>query len=101
MISEKMRLKMLITELRYKLNNYNYCINSIRIIGHSLETVYIIKGKHRIKITEGYLGGNIIPILTCKDSELDKNIDNFVTEYKKSVNNCVLQSAQKFVLKIW
>ena len=94
-ISEKMRMRMLISELRSNLSKGGIIyVEKIQLVGVGLQTTYTAKLFHGIKIHEGYLGGNVIRVLTCKDSEFETEMRNFVKDYEKAVRECIEHSAK-------
>lgn len=93
MISENMRLKMLVSGLRWELSTWrDFHVEKIRLKGTQLEVIYTAKFSHGIKIHEGYVGGNVLEVLTCKDSEFENALNTFISNYKKCVKGCIEMS---------
>ena len=101
-ISEKMRMRMLVSGLRDELSKGGIIyVDKIRLVGSRLETTYHAKLYHGIKIHEGYIGGDVIELLTCKDSDFSAKMKEFVDNYGKCVRDCIEHSAKVKVGLCW
>ena len=96
MVSEKTRLRMLFTKLRFELSCNKLCVDHVRLIGTQVEVLYTVHiAKRLVLIKEGCVGGNIMPLLTCEDDKFEAAMKKFVEEYSSLVDDCIKQSLKK------
>ena len=101
-MDNRMRMKMLISGLRHELSRDGIIrVESIRLVGTEIEVTYRVNLNHGIKIHEGYISGDIIEILTCKDIDFKTKMNKFIDEYKNTVRDHVKNSTMNKVGLWW
>lgn len=98
-IGNKMRTRMILTELRWKVAVENrVTVESVKLVGTKVEVTYSKRCYHGVKIHEGYIGESIIELLTCKDEDFETKLNVFCNEYIKAIDGCIEKSVKRAVL---
>lgn len=101
MMDSKIRLKMIVSGLRNELSRDGIVkVEHIRLVGTEIETTYKVNFNHGIKIYEGYICGDVIELLTCKDGDFKTKLTTFLSEYRENLRSHIKATVERKV-GIW